>query len=85
MPGLDNAEIELTLEKYETRGEDFEDDIETRWKVDTAGLDRPCAGETPSEALRVLADSLEHADDRFADIDELIDAKPEEDPWEVIE
>ena len=80
MPGLDD-EVELTLEKYETRGEDFESDIETRWKVDAPGLDRPCAGDTPSEALRVLASSLEHSDDEFADIDELLDAEPETDEW----
>ena len=80
MPGIDD-EAELTLEKYETRGEDFESDIETRWKVDAPGLDRPCAGDTPSEALRVLASSLEHSDDEFADIDELLDAEPETDEW----
>jgi len=71
MPGVDEK-IELTLEQYETRGEDFESDIETHWKVDAAGLDMPCAGETPTEALRVLAESLVN-DDGFADIDELID------------
>ena len=84
MPGLDET-VELTLKKYETRGEDFEDDIETHWKVDAPGLDRPCAGDTPSEALRVLASSLEHSDGEFADIDELIEAEPEEDSWEVVE
>lgn len=80
MPGVDD-EVELTLEKYETRGEDFEEDIETQWKVDAPGLDRACAGDTPSEALRVLASSLEHSDGEFADIDELLDAEPETDEW----
>jgi len=42
----------------------------------------PCAGETPTEALRVLAESLVN-DDGFADIDELIEAEPEGDEWEV--
>ncbi|ELZ48954.1 hypothetical protein C464_06070 [Halorubrum coriense DSM 10284] len=82
MPG-DDRTVELTLESYETRGEDFESDVETEWKVDAPGLDHPCAGETPEEALRVLAGSLENEIGEFADIDELLEAEVEEDEWEV--
>jgi len=74
---VDDVKIDLTLEKYHSRNLD-DDSVEEGWKVDAAGLDRPCAGETPEEALRVLAASLE-GDGSV--IDELIDAEPEEDEW----
>ncbi|WP_066415374.1 hypothetical protein [Halorubrum aethiopicum] len=76
MPGFDDAEIDLVLERYHARNR-ADDSVEERWRVDAEGLDRPCAGDTPSEALRVLADSLEHSEEEFADIDELLDAEPE--------
>ncbi|TKX55072.1 hypothetical protein EXE42_06125 [Halorubrum sp. SP3] len=82
MPGFDDRVTNLTLESYQTRGEDFENDIETNWKVDAPGLELPCSGETPAEALRVLAASLEE-DDGAADIEELLDAESEgeDEPW----
>ena len=81
MLGFDDRVADLTLESYQTRGEDFDNDTETKWKVDAPGLELPCSGETPAEALRVLAASLED-DDGAADIEELLDAESEDDePW----
>jgi len=80
MPGLDDAEIGLTLEKVHTRNPD-DDSVEERWQVDAAGLDMPCGGRTPERALEVLAESLRDDEDGQADLDELIEAEPEADEW----
>jgi len=84
MPGFDDRVANLTLESYQTRGEDFKNDIGIHWSVDAPGLEHPCSGETPAEALRVLAASLEE-DDGAAEIEELLAAESEEpqefDPW----
>jgi len=77
MPGLDDAEIELTLRKYHARNLD-DDSVTEGWEIDAAGVDASPAGETPEEALRVLAASLED-DDGAVDIDTLADAEREDD------
>jgi hypothetical protein len=80
MPGLDDAQIELTLEKVHTRKPD-NDSVEERWQVDAPGLDMPCGGRTPERALECLAESLRDDEDGQADLDELLDAEPETDEW----
>ena len=80
MPGFDDVEIELTLQKYYTRNPD-DDSVEERWRVDAPGLDMPCAADTPERALEVLAESLRDGSDGQADLDELIEAEPETDEW----
>jgi len=81
MPGFDDAEIELTLEKYHTRNPD-DDSVEERWRVDAPGLGIPCGGETPSRALEVLAESLRDDDNGQANLNELIEAEPDDDAVE---
>ena len=73
MPGFDDVEIELTLRKYHSRSLD-DDSVTEGWEVDAAGIEACPSGETPAEALRVLAASLED-DDGAADIDVLADAE----------
>ena len=62
MPGFDDVEIELTLEKVHTRNPN-DDSVEERWQVDAPGLDMPCGADTPERALEVLAESLRDDDD----------------------
>ena len=80
MPRLDDAEIELTLEKVHTRNPD-DDSVEERWQIDAPGLDMACGGRTPERALECLAESLRDEDDGQADLDALIAAEPEADEW----
>ena len=77
MPGFDDRVADLTLRKYHSRNPD-DDTVEEGWSVEADGLDGGWVGESPSEALRVLAASLED-DDGAADIDELLEAEPPED------
>ena len=79
---LDEQEGELTLRNYLSR--DPEDDsVEERWVVESDNADLGWAGETPSEALRVLASSLEDEDGK-AEIDELVeDDEADAGDWEV--
>lgn len=81
----DDVEIELTLRKYHTRS--FDDDSVTEgWAVDAAGLEAPPSGETPEEALRVLAQMIENdgGDGRSVSVDVLADADPVEDEFEEL-
>lgn len=70
-------EFELTVRKVTGMDLETMDEV-SEWRVEADALDTPCAGESPAEALRVMAECLEadSDDDIHVDVTDLLDDTP---------